>query len=115
MFALAPRARAPWDPQRHPPAVEPVLQALRLRLRHTLHLAMTLGYGPRVLPSTGQFHQGGPNIGLSLRFQTRSGLGRPGGLAPPRAAGGARRSGAGIRQGLAALREVVEAAMAEGK
>jgi hypothetical protein len=115
MFALAPRARAPWGPQRHPPAVEQVLQALRLLLRPTLHLATTLGYAPRVLPSTGRFHQGGPNLGLSLHFQTRSGLGQPGGPAPTQAAGGARRSGAGIHQGLVALREVMEAAMAEGK
>lgn len=42
------------------------LGKLRLRLRDTLRLATTLGYGPRYLHSTGQFHKGGPNTGLFL-------------------------------------------------
>jgi transaldolase/glucose-6-phosphate isomerase len=44
------------------------LQAIRLHLRNKLHLATTLGYGPRFLHSTGQFHKGGPNTGLFLQL-----------------------------------------------
>jgi hypothetical protein len=39
---------------------------MRLSIRDSLHLATTLGYGPRYLHSTGQFHKGGPNTGLFL-------------------------------------------------
>jgi nucleotide-binding universal stress UspA family protein len=45
-----------------------VLQALRLRLRNTLHLATTWDYSRRFLHSTGQFHQGRPTIGLFLQL-----------------------------------------------
>ncbi len=44
------------------------LQRLRLDLRDHLRLATTLGYGPRFLHSTGQFHKGGPNRGLFLQL-----------------------------------------------
>jgi glucose-6-phosphate isomerase len=44
------------------------LQAVRLQLRDTLHLATTLGYGPRYLHSTGQLHKGGANQGLFLQL-----------------------------------------------
>jgi transaldolase/glucose-6-phosphate isomerase len=44
----------------------PALENVRLRLRDTLRLATTLGYGPRYLHSTGQFHKGGPNTGLFI-------------------------------------------------
>ncbi|MCZ7570092.1 MAG: bifunctional transaldolase/phosoglucose isomerase [Ardenticatenaceae bacterium] len=47
-------------------ATEHALEAIRLHLRDRLHLATTLGYGPRYLHSTGQFHKGGPNTGLFL-------------------------------------------------
>ncbi|HBY94232.1 MAG TPA: transaldolase [Chloroflexi bacterium] len=47
-------------------ATEHALEAMRLHLRDRLHLATTLGYGPRYLHSTGQFHKGGPNTGLFL-------------------------------------------------
>jgi transaldolase/glucose-6-phosphate isomerase len=50
------------------PATEQALQAIRLRLRDSLHVATTLGYGPRFLHSTGQFHKGGPNTGLFLQL-----------------------------------------------
>ena len=50
------------------PAIDQKLQAIRLRLRDAFHLATTLGYGPRFLHSTGQFHKGGPNNGLFLQF-----------------------------------------------
>lgn len=49
-------------------ATERALQAMRLRLRDRLHLATTLGYGPRFLHSTGQFHKGGANTGLFLQL-----------------------------------------------
>jgi transaldolase/glucose-6-phosphate isomerase len=50
------------------PATEQALQAIRLRLRDSLHVATTLGYGPRFLHSTGQFHKGGPDTGLFLQL-----------------------------------------------
>ena len=49
-------------------ATEQALQSIRRRLRDRLHVATTLGYGPRFLHSTGQFHKGGSNIGLFLQF-----------------------------------------------
>ena len=50
------------------PATERLLQAIRMRLRGHLHLAVTVGYGPRFLHSTGQFHKGGPNTGLFVQL-----------------------------------------------
>jgi transaldolase/glucose-6-phosphate isomerase len=50
------------------PQVEEALQAIREHLRDHLHLATTLGYGPRFLHSTGQLHKGGPNSGLFLQL-----------------------------------------------
>jgi len=44
------------------------LQAIRLRLRDRLRVATTIGYGPRFLHSTGQFHKGGPNTGLFIQL-----------------------------------------------
>jgi transaldolase/glucose-6-phosphate isomerase len=44
------------------------LQKLRLALRDGLKLATTLGYGPRFLHSTGQFHKGGFGGGLFLQL-----------------------------------------------
>jgi glucose-6-phosphate isomerase len=43
-----------------------VLQAIRMRVRDALGVATTLGYGPRYLHSTGQFHKGGAAYGLFL-------------------------------------------------
>jgi transaldolase/glucose-6-phosphate isomerase len=43
------------------------LQSLRGRLRDSLCLATTLGYGPRFLHSTGQLHKGGANNGLFIQ------------------------------------------------
>jgi glucose-6-phosphate isomerase len=45
---------------------ERALQDLRLHLRKQFKLATTLGFGPRYLHSTGQFHKGGPNTGIFL-------------------------------------------------
>ncbi len=50
------------------PAVERALQGIRLRLRDRFRVATTLGYGPRFLHSTGQYHKGGPNTGLFLQL-----------------------------------------------
>jgi transaldolase/glucose-6-phosphate isomerase len=50
------------------PAIDQALQVIRLKLRDRLKLATTLGYGPRFLHSTGQFHKGGPNTGLFLQL-----------------------------------------------
>jgi len=50
------------------PATQEALQSIRLRLRDTLHLAATTGFGPRFLHSTGQLHKGGPNTGLFVQL-----------------------------------------------
>jgi len=44
-----------------------LVEELRVRLRDRLHVATTVGYGPRFLHSTGQLHKGGPNTGLFLQ------------------------------------------------
>jgi glucose-6-phosphate isomerase len=49
------------------PVAWETLQRLRLALRDRLRIATTLGYGPRYLHSTGQFHKGGPARGLFLQ------------------------------------------------
>jgi len=49
-------------------AITARLQRLRLALRAQLHVATTLGFGPRFLHSTGQLHKGGPNRGLFLQL-----------------------------------------------
>jgi transaldolase/glucose-6-phosphate isomerase len=49
-------------------ANDEALQDIRLLLRDHLHIATTVGYGPRFLHSTGQFHKGGPNTGLFLQL-----------------------------------------------
>ena len=43
------------------------LHRVRMRLRDRLGLATTVGFGPRFLHSTGQFHKGGPNTGLFVQ------------------------------------------------
>jgi transaldolase/glucose-6-phosphate isomerase len=53
------------------------LEAIRRRLRDGLCLATTLGYGPRFLHSTGQFHKGGPNTGLFLQLTAQDAQGTP--------------------------------------
>ena len=45
-----------------------VLQDIRKIILERLHAATTLGYGPRFLHSTGQYHKGGPNTGLFLQL-----------------------------------------------
>jgi glucose-6-phosphate isomerase len=50
------------------PETDHALRALRRRLLERTRLATTLGYGPRFLHSTGQFHKGGPNSGVFLQL-----------------------------------------------
>ena len=44
------------------------LHSLRMVLRDRLHLAVTVGYGPRFLHSTGQLHKGDAGNGLFLQL-----------------------------------------------
>jgi len=48
--------------------VTTALEELRRRLRHSTRRAVTLGFGPRYLHSTGQFHKGGPNSGNFIQL-----------------------------------------------
>jgi glucose-6-phosphate isomerase len=50
------------------PEMNSATDELRRRLRHTTRRAVTLGYGPRFLHSTGQFHKGGPNSGNFIQI-----------------------------------------------
>ena len=45
-----------------------LLTELRTVLRDRLHVATTVGYGPRFLHSTGQLHKGGPASGVFLEL-----------------------------------------------
>jgi len=45
-----------------------VLERMRIVLRHRLRVATTIGFGPRFLHSTGQFHKGGPNTGVFVQL-----------------------------------------------
>ncbi len=50
------------------PAMNSALQKLRKAILERHRLPNTMGYGPRFLHSTGQFHKGGPNTGLFVQF-----------------------------------------------
>jgi transaldolase/glucose-6-phosphate isomerase len=50
------------------PDVELALEDLRHTFRDRLHLATTVGYGPRYLHSTGQLHKGGANTGIFVEL-----------------------------------------------
>jgi transaldolase/glucose-6-phosphate isomerase len=43
------------------------LQEARARILNAFAVATTLGYGPRYLHSTGQYHKGGPNTGVFIQ------------------------------------------------
>ncbi len=45
-----------------------LLEAIRSELRHATTRAVTLGYGPRFLHSTGQLHKGGPDSGVFIQI-----------------------------------------------
>jgi transaldolase / glucose-6-phosphate isomerase len=51
---------------------EQTLQTMRLLIRDRLRIATTVGYGPRFLHSTGQYHKGGPNTGLFLQIVSQN-------------------------------------------
>lgn len=46
--------------------IDDKLQTIRRRVRHTTKRAVTIGYGPRYLHSTGQLHKGGDNLGVFI-------------------------------------------------
>jgi len=50
------------------PEVGQALTELRRKLTKQHRIVTTLGYGPRLLHSTGQLHKGGPNTGLFLQL-----------------------------------------------
>lgn len=50
------------------PDVDEALFHFRRSIIEEQGIATTLGYGPRVLHSTGQLHKGGPNSGLFLQI-----------------------------------------------
>jgi transaldolase/glucose-6-phosphate isomerase len=49
------------------------LELIRRKLRHTFKRAVTVGFGPRFLHSTGQLHKGGPNTGLYVQITVEDG------------------------------------------
>lgn len=53
------------------------LQRLRILIRDRLHMATTVGFGPRFLHSTGQLHKGGPDTGLFLQLTADDGVDAP--------------------------------------
>ena len=59
------------------PEVDVHLQAVRLALRDRLRVATTVGYGPRFLHSTGQYHKGGRNNGIFIQVVEEGGVDVP--------------------------------------
>ena len=51
------------------PGIDDALTKLRRQVAERLHIATTMGYGPRYLHSTGQLHKGGPPKGVFLQFE----------------------------------------------
>ena len=50
------------------PEIDQALDALRRKITNKWGIAVTVGYGPRFLHSTGQLHKGGPGSGLCLQL-----------------------------------------------
>ncbi len=50
------------------PEMAEALQKIRLAVRQRTGCATTVGFGPRFLHSTGQYHKGGPDTGLFLQI-----------------------------------------------
>ena len=48
--------------------IDELFQQLRTQLRDTTKCAVTVGYGPRFLHSTGQLHKGGPDTGVFFQI-----------------------------------------------
>jgi len=53
------------------PEIDGQFQELRTELRDATHCAVTIGYGPRFLHSTGQLHKGGPDTGVFFQIVAR--------------------------------------------
>ncbi|NKX55865.1 glucose-6-phosphate isomerase [Arthrobacter mobilis] len=53
------------------------LAALRPQLAGLTHRPVTFGWGPRFLHSTGQFHKGGPAVGIYLQITAESAVDLP--------------------------------------
>jgi hypothetical protein len=107
------------------------LQDIRGVIQDRLHIPTTLGYGPRFLHSTGQFHKGGPNTGLFLQltadnakdipipgaaytfgvFKKAQALGDLQALRKHGRRAGRIHLGLDVNQGLLALKEALEAAL----
>jgi glucose-6-phosphate isomerase len=50
------------------PEIDKKFQELRAKLRELTKCAVTIGYGPRFLHSTGQLHKGGPDTGVFFQI-----------------------------------------------
>ena len=50
------------------PEIDREFQEIRTRLRDATKCAVTIGYGPRFLHSTGQLHKGGPDTGVFFQI-----------------------------------------------
>lgn len=50
------------------PEIDRKFQEIRLQLRDATKCAVTVGYGPRFLHSTGQLHKGGPDTGVFFQI-----------------------------------------------
>jgi len=50
------------------PEIDAVLEDIRRQVRHATRRAVTLGYGPRFLHSTGQLHKGGADNGIFIQI-----------------------------------------------
>lgn len=50
------------------PQIDQMFQDLRTQLRDATRCAVTIGYGPRFLHSTGQLHKGGPDTGVFFQI-----------------------------------------------
>ena len=57
---------------RQTPEMDDALDTLRRRITDRYGVPVTLGYGPRILHSTGQMHKGGPNEGLFIQITCNS-------------------------------------------
>ena len=57
--------------------IDDKLEEIRRRLRHVTRRAVTVGYGPRFLHSTGQLHKGGANNGIFIQITREEPLDLP--------------------------------------
>ena len=62
---------------RQTPETDRSLASLQSRIARKHKVAVTMGYGPRYLHSTGQLHKGGPACGVYLMLMAREGADMP--------------------------------------